>query len=425
MTKDKYLFAIGLITSLFFIWGLALNLNPILIPHLKKACQLTTFQSSFVDFAAYIAYFIFPIPAALFMKKFGYKGGIILGLILVSTGMFLFYPAADVRNFGFFLVALFVMFSGSAFLETAANPYITVLGKPEGAARRINLAQSFNGLATVSAGVIGRTFILSGITLSSSQESAMSPGQLNTYLNKEASSVQAPFLIIGAGVLIVAILIYRISLPAIVEEGEGQDLHEGKPFWQRMRDLFKEKELMAGVTAQFFYVGAQACVWGFFVLFAERVAGMDEKTASLYLIAGSICFMAGRFIGTLLMRVIDPIRLLTIYSLINVFLIALAVVLHGNFPVFALLGVDFFMSIMFPTIFSISIHGLGKKTKEGSSFVIMAIVGGAVCALVVGLVADLTNIQWAYAVPGLCFVYIFFYARKRIKIKELALTAAH
>jgi MFS transporter, FHS family, L-fucose permease len=425
MTKNKKLFAVGLITSLFFIWGFALNLNPILIPHLKKAFQLTTRESSLVDVAAYIAYFLLPIPAAQFMKRYGYKGGILLGLVLVATGMFLFYPAASVRNYPFFLIALFIMFSGSAFLETAANPYITVLGDPAGATFRINLAQSFNGFAAVMAGVVGRTYILSGITLSDAQEKAMSPAQLNAYLNKEASSVQTPFLILAVGVLIVAILISRTSLPKIVEEGEGEELHEKKPLLQRLTELFAEKELMGGVAAQFFYVGAQACVWGFFVLFAERVAAMDEKTSSLFLIAGSVCFMGGRFVGTVLMKFINPVKLLAIYSFLNIVLIGFAVTLHGNFPVYALLGVDFFMSIMFPTIFSLSIRGLGKKTKEGSSFVIMAIVGGAVCAYILGIIADMANIQWAYLVPGFCFLYIFVYAWKRLKTKELTLSAGH
>jgi len=425
MSKDNKVFAVGLITSLFFIWGFALSLNPILIPHLKKACQLTTFESSFVDFAAYIAYFLLPIPAALFMKKYGYKGGIIFGLILVATGMFLFYPAAGVRNYGFFLVALFIMFSGSAFLETAANPYITVLGAPENAAFRINLAQSFNGLAAMTAGFVGRTFILSGITLTDAQEKAMSPAQLQSYLNGEAASVKMPFLIVGLGVLLVVILISRTPLPAIVEEGEGEDLHESRPFLERMSVLLKEKELMAGVFAQFCYVGAQACIWSFFVLFAERVASMDEKTASLFLIIGSALFMVGRFAGTLLMKVISPVKLLTVYSFLNVILLALAIFLHGNLPVYALLAADFFMSIMFPTIFSLSIRGLGKKTKEGSSLVIMSIVGGAVCALILGRIADATNIQWAYAIPGLCFVYIFIYSWKRMKTEDLTLTAGH
>jgi len=425
MSKDRKLFAVALITSLFFIWGIALNLNPILILQLKKAFQLTTRESSLVDVSTYIAYFLLPIPAALFMKRYGYKGGILLGLTFVTIGMFLFYPAATVMSYPFFLMAVFIVASGAAFLETAANPYITVLGAPENAAFRINLAQSFNGLAAMTAGFVGRTFILSGTTLTDKEEKAMPYNQLLTYLHNEASAVKTPLLIIGSGVLIVVILIWFTSLPAIVEEGEGKELHEGKPFFQRMWALLKEKELMAGVLAQFFYVGAQVCVWSFFLLFAKKVADMDERTASLFLIAGSAMFMLGRFTGTLLMKVISPVKLLSIYSFLNVLLMMLAVFLHGNLPVYALLGVDFFMSIMFPTIFSLGIRGLGKKTKEGSSFMVMSIVGGAACAYLLGILADLTNIQWAYAIPGLCFVYIFVYARKRLKTEDVVLTAGH
>ena len=186
MPTDKKLFAVALITSLFFIWGFALNLNPILIPHLKKACQLSDFQSSLVDSASYIAYFLLPIPAAQFMKRRGYKGGILLGLLLFATGAFLFYPAAAVRSYPFFLGALFVIFCGAAFLETAANPYITVLGDPSGATQRINFAQSFNGLAAFLSPLVGGIFILSGKNLTAAQEAAMPPAQLNNYLNKEA-----------------------------------------------------------------------------------------------------------------------------------------------------------------------------------------------------------------------------------------------
>jgi FHS family L-fucose permease-like MFS transporter len=425
MPKDKKLFAIGLITSLFFIWGFALNLNPILIPHLKKACQLTTFESSLVDFAAYIAYFLLPIPAAQFMKRHGYKGGILLGLVFVAAGMFLFYPASIVRNYGFFLFALFVMFSGSAFLETAANPYITVLGDPKNAAFRINLAQTFNGLAAATAGYIGRNYILSGVTLTDAQEKAMSQGQLTQYLSKEASSVQMPFVIMGACVLIIALMLFKTPLPAITEEGEGEELHEKKPFTERMLSLLSRWELMSGVLAQFFYVGAQACIWSFFILFAERVANMDEKTAGLYLIAGSICFMVGRFVGSILMLVINPVKLLTIYSFVNMILVVIAVVLHGKVPIYALLGVDFFMSIMFPTIFSLSIRGLGKQTKEGSSLVIMAIVGGAILGPLLGIIAQKTNIQTAYLVPAFCFLYIFIYAFRRAKTTGIKVAAAH
>jgi FHS family L-fucose permease-like MFS transporter len=425
MSKNKDLFAVALITSLFFIWGFALNLNPILIPHLKKACQLSDLQSSLVDSASYFAYFLLPIPAAQFMKRYGYKGGILLGLILFSVGAFLFYPASIVRNYAFFLGALFIIFSGAAFLETAANPYITVIGDPAGATQRINFAQSFNGLAAVLAPLVGGMVILSGKTLTAAQEAAMSPSQLNEYLNKEASSVQMPFIIIGVGVLIVAILLYRTHLPVIVEEGEGMEHHESLSFVQRISSLFREKNLRAGVIAQFFYVGAQACVGSFFIRFSERVAGMDEKSAAYYLTAAMFAFLAGRAIGTFLMTFINPVKLLAIFGITNVALIVLSVFLHGKFPVFALIGVEFFMSIMFPTIFSLAIRGLGGKTKEGSSLVIMAIVGGAVFPPIMGRLSDMTNIQVAYLVPAACFLFVFYFAVKNLKVKEVEIVVSH
>ncbi|SDE48313.1 MFS transporter, FHS family, L-fucose permease [Mucilaginibacter pineti] len=426
MSTDKKLFAVGLITSLFFVWGFALNLNPILIPHLKKACQLTDLQSSLVDSASYIGYFVMAIPAGLFMKKFGYKGGIILGLTLCAVGAFLFYPAASVRSYAFFLSALFIIACGLAFLETAANPYITALGDPESAAFRLNFAQSFNGLAASAAPYIGGMVILSATSLTAKQESTMLPSQLNEYLNKEASTVQVPFLIIGAVVLILAVVLYKTSLPEIVEEEEDSIVALAEnSFSKRLTSLFKEKNLMRGVLAQFFYVGAQVCVSSFFIRFAGRVAGIEQQLASKFLAVALAGFMAGRFIGTFLMKFINPVKLLAIYSIINIFLIALAVVLHGKFSVYALMGVEFFMSIMFPTIFSLSIRGLGAKTKLGSSLVIMAIVGGAVFPPILGLVSDITNIQIAYLVPAACFVFVFYFAMKNFNAKPVKLTVAH
>ena len=426
MSTDKKLFAVGLITSLFFVWGFALNLNPILIPHLKKACQLTDLQSSLVDSASYIGYFVMAIPAGLFMKKFGYKGGIILGLTLCAVGAFLFYPAASVRSYAFFLSALFIIACGLAFLETAANPYITALGDPESAAFRLNFAQSFNGLAASAAPYIGGMVILSATSLTAKQESAMLPAQLNEYLNKEASTVQVPFLIIGAVVLILAVVLYKTSLPEIVEEEEDSVVALAEnSFSKRLTSLFKEKNLMRGVLAQFFYVGAQVCVSSFFIRFAGRVAGIEQQLASKFLAVALAGFMAGRFIGTFLMKFINPVKLLAIYSIINIFLVALAVVLHGKFSVYALMGVEFFMSIMFPTIFSLSIRGLGAKTKLGSSLVIMAIVGGAVFPPILGLVSDITNIQTAYLVPAACFVFVFYFAMKNLDAKPVKLTVAH
>ncbi|HEX8358393.1 MAG TPA: L-fucose:H+ symporter permease, partial [Segetibacter sp.] len=390
MPANNYRFAIILLTSLFFLWGFALNLNPILIPHLKKACQLSDVQSALIDSASYIAYFLMAIPAGLFMKKHGYKGGIIVGLSLFAVGAFLFFPAAATRSYAFFLGALFIIACGLAFLETAANPYITVLGDPSTATQRINFAQSFNGLAATLAPLLGGLFILSGNTLTPEQELAMPPRQLNNYLQSEANSVQIPFLIIGAVVSLVALFIWKTRLPDIIETEEVQV----------EKSILKEKNLMLGVLAQFFYVGAQVCVSSFFIRFSKNVAGIEEKQAAIFLSAALLGFMAGRFIFTFLMKYVAPAKLLAAFSIINMGLLAVAILSKGKIPVYALVGVEFFMSIMFPTIFSLSIRGLGNKTKEGSSLVIMAIAGGAIFPVIMGRLSDASNIQLAYIVPA-------------------------
>jgi FHS family L-fucose permease-like MFS transporter len=415
MPTNNFRFAIILLTSLFFLWGFALNLNPILIPHLKKACQLSDLQSALIDSASYIAYFLMAVPAGLFMKKHGYKGGIIVGLLLFAAGAFLFFPAAATRSYTFFLAALFVIACGLAFLETAANPYITVLGDPATATQRINFAQSFNGLAATLAPLIGGLFILSGTSYTSEQEAAMSPQQLDSYLQNEANSVQLPFLIIGAVVLLVAIFIWKTRLPDIIER---EDTVVEK-------SLFKEKNLMLGVLAQFFYVGAQVCISSFFIRFSKRVADIEEKQAAMFLSAALLGFMIGRFIGTFLMRYIAPAKLLAAFSIINMALLALAIMTQGKVSVYALVGVEIFMSIMFPTIFSLSIHGLGAKTKEGSSLVIMAIAGGAVFPVIMGKLSDATNIQTAYIVPAVCFIVVLYFAVKNLKVKEITLSVSH
>lgn len=417
MTDRKTRLAIILITSLFFLWGFALNLNPILIPHLKKACQLSDFQSALIDSASYIAYFLIALPAGLFMKKYGYKAGITLGLLLFAFGTFLFYPAAELRHFGFFLVALFIIASGLTLLETAANPYITVLGDADSATQRLNFAQSFNGLAAFLAPLMGGTFILSGKTLTAQEEQAMSASQLDAYLNLEAASVQIPFVVIGVVVLLVAVLIWRTTLPEIAEEEEIKDEIQGS--------VLREKNLILGVVAQFFYVGAQVCISSFFIRFADQVAGIEEKMAAYLLSAAFLSFMIGRFIGTYLMKFIAPPRLLAIYSIVNIALLACAVTTSGMVSVYALVGVQFFMSIMFPTIFALSIRGLGAKTKVGSSLVIMSIVGGAIFPVIMGQLSDVSSIQIAYIVPAVCFVVVLYFAIKNNSIRNVTLGTSH
>ena len=417
MSDRKTRLAVALITTLFFLWGFALNLNPILIPHLKKACQLSDTQSALIDSASYIAYFLMALPAGLFMKWFGYKPGITLGLLLFAVGTFLFYPAAEGREFSFFLVALFIIGSGLTFLETAANPYITVLGDADTATQRLNFAQSFNGLAAFLAPLMGGTFILSGKTFTEQQLQVMPPDLLNAYLAREAASVEVPFLLIGIVVLLVAVLLWLTPLPDIAEEADTMEQTKGS--------IFTERNLILGVIAQFFYVGAQVCISSFFIRFSDRVAGIDERTAALYLSVALLAFMVGRFFGTYLMRYVSPPRLLAVYSLINVGLLLVAVFTPGIVAVYALIGVEFFMSIMFPTIFALSIRGLGTKTKVGSSLVIMAIVGGAVFPVIMGQLSDQTTMQTAYIVPTVCFFVVLYFALHNYKAGKIQLSVTH
>jgi len=416
MKKNNSIFPIVLVTSLFFLWGFALNLNPILIPHLKKACQLSDTESALIDSAAYIAYFLMAIPAGLFMKRFGYKGGIIVGLLLFAFGAFLFYPAAETRVYSFFLGAIFIIACGLTFLETAANPYITVLGSPDTSALRINFAQSFNGLAASLAIYLGGKFILSGVELTAEQQASMSAEQMNLYLNQEASSVEMPYIIIGIVVLTVALFLWRTPLPEIVEEDNSLET-EGS--------ILKEKNLMLGVLAQFFYVGAQVCVSSFFIRYSGHVAGLKETPAKNLLSLALLAFMIGRFIGTFLMKYIAPARLLAIYSINSFILLIIAVMAEGMISVYAIFMVEFFMSIMFPTIFSLSIRGLGSKTKQGSALVIMSIVGGAIFPVIMGGVSDASNIQTAYIVPALCFIVILYFALKNMNVKEIKMVLSH
>ncbi|MCM5527413.1 L-fucose:H+ symporter permease [Parasegetibacter sp. NRK P23] len=403
ITGSKALLPLILVISLFFFWGFIHNLDPILIAHLRKTFQLNTLQASLVDFAVFIAYFAMALPAGLLMKKMGYKYGIIFGLILFASGALLFLPAANFHSYGIFLAALFIIASGLTFLETAANPYVTVLGAPESATFRLNFAQSFNGLAAFLAPLFGRNFILSGKEITDAEIAAMAPDIRQAYFEMEASSVKMPFLILGLILILVAILFFFTKLPDIKdEEGSGG-----------IASAWKHKRLKWGVMAQFFYVGAQVCVFSFFILYASKAGNITEKTAAIYLSSCGLAFMLGRFAGTFLMKYIAPVKLLFLYAVINIALSAMAIFFGGITAIVAVVGITFFMSIMFPTIFSLGIEGLGKDTKMGSSLIIMAIVGGALLPLLFAFITDKTgNIQYGYFVPLICFGMIALFAKK-------------
>lgn len=408
--KKNYLIPFILVTSLFFLWAFLHNLNPILIPHLKKACQLTDTQSALIDSSVYLGYFLMALPAGWFMHKYGYKNGILLGLGLYTIGVLMFYPAAESRSYMMFLTALFIIASGATFLETVANPYITKLGDPATSEQRLNFAQSFNGVGAFLAPIIGGQFILSGIEKTTDELQSMTPDQLGQYLSYEASTVKVPYLIMAGIVFLVALFFLVSHIPEIKEDNE-EGPESGKHSFSL--SVFRHPHVLWAVIAQLFYVGAQVCIGSFFIRLTRHLIDMPEKTAAF--LWGSIAmvgFMIGRFVGTWLMKYISPARLLSIYSLINVGLLAIALVTDGKTAVYAVTAVPFFMSIMFPTIFALGIKGLGEETKIASSFLVMAIFGGAVFPLLMGWISDSTgSMQKAYIIPLLCFVVVWYFGR--------------
>ena len=413
ITERRYVLPLVLVTSLFFLWALGVNLNDILIPHLKKAFSLSDFQSSLIQSAFFGGYFLAALPAGWLMERVGYKKGILVGLVICATGAFLFIPAASIRIYGFFLFALFVMACGQCFLEVAANPYVTILGPPESSERRLNFAQSFNSVGAVVTPFLGAAFILSGIEHSAAQLAAMSPGQVAAYSISEANMVKAPYLVIAGIFLGVAALIYFSALPEVRAEAGTEDVNASEG---RLGGIWAHRHLVKGVMAQFFYVGAQVGVASFIIRFAQHtIPGIHEKDAAHYLQMHLVGFMVGRFAGSAIMRNVAAPRLLSWFaggSLVCVLVVLLA---SGAAPVWALALIGFFHSIMFPTIFALSLKNLGPYTKLGSSLLVMSIIGGAICPAIMGIVSDATNIQRAFVIPLVCYVYVLYFAVRGYK----------
>ncbi|EHQ26726.1 L-fucose:H+ symporter permease [Mucilaginibacter paludis] len=408
-----YIFPLILITCLFFLWGMANNLNDILIRQFKKAFELSDFQSGLVQSAFYLGYFVLALPAAYVMRRFSYKTGIVIGLVLYAAGAFLFVPAADSGTYGFFLFALFVIASGLAFLETAANPYVSVLGTPETASFRLNLAQAFNPIGCVTGIVVGQQFIFSGIEHSKETLARMTPQALKAYYLSESSAVKIPYLCIGIVVILFAVLVLLTRFPVVKdeeEESENAKSGEGK------FGILKIRHFRLAVLAQFFYVGGQVCIWSFLIRYIQHnLPGTPEKAAANYLIISLVIFTAGRFVGTALLKKVKDHLLLAIYAIASMLLVALAVLLPGTIGLWALVLTSFFMSIMYPTIFTLGISGLGRQAKLGSSVIVMAIIGGAVLTALMGKLSDVTGITTAMAIPLLAFAVVAFYGLKGYK----------
>jgi MFS transporter, FHS family, L-fucose permease len=395
----NYLIPFILITSLFFLWGFAISMLDVLNKHFQEVLKLSKAESAWVQVCTFGAYFVMALPAGYFMKKFGYKQGILAGLLLYAGGAFLVYPAGEAQSWTFFLVALFILACGLAFLETAANPYATVLGKPETSEQRLNLAQSFNGLGVITGPLVG------GLLVFATKESSVESG---------FDSVQLPYMIVGGVVSLVAILFLMTPMPEIEEANAADEKSETSA----VKPLFENKHFVLGVLAQFLNVGAQGCTWGFFINYAVELLAMTDQSASFLLSVSMTIFMIGRFAGTFFMRFVKPSQLLGFYGVaIALLLFIVSFNLLGQYSIYALMVFFFFQSITFPTIFALGIKDMGKYTKNASSYIIMGIVGGAVFPPLMGYIADETSTAFSFILPALMFLYIAWYGWKGSQIR--------
>lgn len=396
-----------LVTALFFLWGIPNNLNDVLIRQFMKSFAINRLQAGLVQSAFYMGYFLLAMPAALLMRKLGYKAGFVTGLFLFGLGAFLFWPAAMAGQYWFFLVALFIIAAGLSFLETASNPFIAQLGDPESSERRLNFSQAFNPLGSITGVLAGTVFIFSGIEMSPQQIAAMrAQGLYQAYLRSETLRVVKPYVVLGAIAVFWALLILRTKFPSIQSEHESSNEDQG-----HFRDLLRYPHFLWAIVAQFMYVGAQVGTWSYYIQYVQESTHQPEKVAGYFLTGTLAAFGIGRFTSAYLMRFIAPNKLLGVYALVNVALVAVGVLHPGWIGLWALFLTSFFMSLMFPTIFALGLKRLGPNTKIGSSLIVMAIVGGAVLTPLMGLIAEVRHsIVPAYLVPLVAYVFVAGYA---------------
>jgi len=395
-----------LVTVLFFMWGIPNNLNGVLIKQFMKSLELSRFQAGLIQSAFYLGYFVLAVPAGILMRRYSYKAGIVLGLLLYSMGCLLFWPAALIGQYGFFLLALFVIASGLAFLETGANPFIALLGNPESSEQRLNFSQAFNPIGSVTGVLLGTVFIFSGIEPDEVKIASMKmAGEYDGFLKQETLRVVKPYIGLALFALAWAILIIRVKFPKFGAENKLSDKRG------RFKDLLQFPSFWKGVLAQFFYVGAQVGTWSYFIPYVQDYTGQPEKVAGYFLTGTLIAFGLGRFSATWFMRFIPPNRLMGIYSIINVILVAFSIIVPGWIGMWAIFFTSFFMSLMYPTIFATSIKGLGENTKIGGSILVMAIIGGALCTPLMGYIAEVTtSMAIAMIIPLAAYLYVTYYS---------------
>nr|WP_314546647.1 L-fucose:H+ symporter permease [uncultured Massilia sp.] len=401
-------FPLTVVTILFFMWGLLTSLNDVLIPHLKAVYTLNYVQAMLVQFCFFGAYFIVSLPAGMLIRRIGYKHGAVTGLTIAACGCALFYPAAT-SGYGLFLFAFFVLASGITVLQVAANPYVTVLGSPAGASSRLNLTQAFNSLGTTLAPALGGLLILSGTVLGADQLAKLPAAEQLAYKAQEAATVQGPYLVLAAALLVLAALFAIVRLPAIREEQATTAVSDS---------LWRHKHLVLGAVGIFVYVGAEVSIGSFLINFIGEpaIAGLSHADAALYVTYYWGGAMVGRFIGSAVMRRVSPGRALAFNALVAIVLVLAAAFGHGRVAMWALLAVGLCNSIMFPTIFSMALHRLGPLTGQGSGVLCMAIVGGALVPFVQGAVADTAGLQPSFLVPAACYAFVLYFGMKYARL---------
>lgn len=394
------------VTVLFFLWGMSNNLTDILVQQFRKSFELSQFSAQLVQTANFFGYFCMAIPAALLMRKWGYKAGMVTGLVIFGLGMVIFWPAAVSGQYSLFLIALFTVGSGASVLETAANPFIAQFGDPHTSEQRLNFSQAFNPPGTITGVLIGTYFIFSGVEPKAPQIAAMKlAGTYHAYLHGEIMRVVPTYLTFGVVVLLCALILSRTKFPVMKSEHEGEGENHGS-----FGELLRIPAIWIAVAANFCNVGAQISSWSSLIPYMKQYTVVSERTAALYLLATLIAMAAGRFVSTPLMRFVRPSRMLALYGVVNALLMLVAVNRPGLIGAWGVVASGFFISIMYPTIFALGLKGLGRNTKIGGSLLVMAIVGGAIFPPVSGLIARQTgSVALGYLVPmaGFCGVALF------------------
>lgn len=404
-------FALSVLTLLFFMWGFITCLNDILIPHLKSVFTLTYTRVMLIQFSFFTAYAVASLPSGWLVERVGYQRGMVTGLLTAGLGCLLFYPAAGYQSYPMFLGALFILACGITLLQVAANPYVAILGAPETASSRLILTQAFNSLGTTVAPVVGSMLILGAVVKNPAELEAMSPAELAAYRSAEAGAVQVPYVGLAVVLILIAVVFAVIRLPRIegteAAAGSGSTADATPSAWSH-------RHLVLGAVAIFLYVGGEVSIGSFLVNFLgqSEIAGLSEAAAGKMVALYWGGAMVGRFAGSYLTRVFPPGRCLAFNAIVAAALVVFTMMASGAAAMWAILAVGLFNSIMFPTIFTLAIDGLGRHTGQGSGILCTAIVGGALVPLLQGYFADRIGIQHSFFIPVLCYAYIAFYGLK-------------